>query len=158
MASGSMENAFALADMNFLVTVTETAGRAAFTEVAVVEPQVDMLEYRQGNSAAPCLVKVPGAGKHKYGSITLKNGYILDQQFKTWIRACIDGQSDSLPRQTVTIKIISAAQPTNLDGPCIWQFINVWATNYLGPDLDSSQSETVIDLLELAFEKMIVLN
>ena len=75
---------YPLTKMNFLVTVSNIAGTAAFSEVTGVEGSVDVIEFRQGNSGSLAPVKIPGLVKH--GNVTLRMGYILESAFKTWIQ------------------------------------------------------------------------
>ena len=50
---------YPLTKMNFLVTVDEVNGTAAFTEVSGVEASVDVIEFRQGNAHSLSTVKLP---------------------------------------------------------------------------------------------------
>jgi phage tail-like protein len=85
MATGAYDNgkgsAYPLTKMNFLVTVDQVSGVAAFSEVTGIEATVDVIEFRQGNSGSLAPVKIPGLVKH--GNVTLKMGYIVDSAFKT---------------------------------------------------------------------------
>lgn len=157
------ESAYPLTKMNFLVTVTGVDGTAAFTEVSGVEASVDVIEFRQGNSGSLSPVKIPGLVKH--GNVTLKMGYTLDQQFKTWVQECVSERRGAIPRQTVNIEMIdinggapSAVQKATAGGNRIWQLTNAWVTKYSGPDLNSTQSEVAIESVELAYEELIIPN
>ena len=73
---------YPLTKMNFLVTVDDVEGVAAFNEVSGTEATVDVIEFRQGNAHSLAPVKIQGLVKH--GNVTLKMGYTLNQAFKTW--------------------------------------------------------------------------
>jgi hypothetical protein len=49
---------YPLTKMNFLVSVDEVTGIAAFNEVTGVEASVDVIEFRQGNSSSLAPVKI----------------------------------------------------------------------------------------------------
>lgn len=155
----SQESAYPLTKMNFLITVTGVDGTAAFTEASGVEDRVDVIEF-QGNLRSLSPVKIPGLVKH--GNVTLKMGYTLNQQFKTWVQECISAQRSAIPRQTVNIEMIdiscSAVQKATAGGSRIWQLTNAWVTKYSGPDLNSAQSEVAIESVELAYEELHILN
>ncbi len=70
---------YPLTKMNFLVTVDNVNGTAAFNEVSGVEASVDVIEFRQGNAHSLAPVKLPGLVKH--GNVTLKMGYTTDSAF-----------------------------------------------------------------------------
>ena len=63
---------YPLTKMNFLVSVDQVTGVAAFTEVTGIDASVDVIEFRQGNSNSLAPVKIQGLVKH--GNITLKMG------------------------------------------------------------------------------------
>ena len=61
---------YPLTKMNFLVSVDQVTGVAAFTEVTGIDASVDVIEFRQGNSNSLAPVKIQGLVKH--GNITLR--------------------------------------------------------------------------------------
>lgn len=153
------ESLYLLAKKNFLVTVTGVDGTVVFTEVSGVEASVDVIEFRQGNSGSLSPVKIPGLVKH--GNVTLKMGNMLNQQFKTWVQECVSEWSGAIPRQTVNIEMIdiNGGEPKETPGgSLIWQLTNAWVTKYLGADLNSTQSNVVIESVELAYKELIIPN
>ncbi len=154
---------YPLTKMNFLVTVSGVDGVAAFTEVSGVEASVDVIEFRQGNAGSLAPVKIPGLVKH--GNITLKMGYTLNHEFKTWIQGCVSETRDAIPRQSVNIEMIdiNAGSPTELvtstiAGNRIWTLSNAWVCKYNAPDLNSTTSEVAIESVELAYEELVIPN
>ena len=51
---------YPLTKMNFLVSVDQVNGVAAFSEVTGVDASVDVIEFRQGNSSSLAPVKIQG--------------------------------------------------------------------------------------------------
>ena len=152
--------AYPLTKMNFLVTVDGmgTAG-AAFTEVTGIEASVDVIEFRQGNSHSLAPLKIPGLVKH--GNITLKMGYIIGSQFKTWIQDCVSETRGAIPRKDVTIELINIQggapdKPVEdvTDESLVWVLKGAWVTKYSGVDLNASASEVAIETVELAYEEL----
>lgn len=154
---------YPLTKMNFLVSVGELSGVAAFNEVTGVDATVDVIEFRQGNSSSLSPVKIPGLVKH--GNVTLKMGYTRNQEFKTWIQNCVSSQRPELSRKTITIELIdiSSGAPESIttsitDSTLTWIFKNAWVCKYTGPDLNSSTSEIAIESVEIAYEELTIPN
>ena len=153
---------YPLTKMNFLVSVDEVNGVAAFNEVTGIDASVDVIEFRQGNSSSLAPVKIQGLVKH--GNITLKMGYTKDQDFKTWIQNCVSEHRGETPRRNVTIELIDisdgapqAIQET-VTGTLTWILKDAWVCKYNGPDLNASTSEVAIESVELAYEELTIPN
>lgn len=153
---------YPLTKMNFLVTVDEVSGTAAFTEVSGIEATVDVIEFRQGNAHSLAPVKIPGLVKH--GNVTLKFGYTLNSAFKTWIQECVSEVRGEMPRSRVEIEMIDInggapqSLQENIGGTRVWVLTNAWVTKYTAPDLNASTSEVAIESVELAYEELIIPN
>ncbi len=153
---------YPLTKMNFLVTVDNVNGTAAFNEVSGVEASVDVIEFRQGNAHSLAPVKLPGLVKH--GNVTLKMGYTTDSTFKTWIQECVSEVRGEMPRNNVSIELIDinggAPQSaiTSISGSTVWILTNAWVTKYTAPDLNSTASEVAIESVEIAYEELVIPN
>ena len=153
---------YPLTKMNFLVTVDNVNGTAAFNEVSGVEASVDVIEFRQGNAHSLAPVKLPGLVKH--GNVTLKMGYTTDSAFKTWIQECVSEVRGEMPRNNVSIELIDinggAPQSaiTSISGSTVWILTNAWVTKYTALDLNSTASEVAIESVEIAYEELVIPN
>lgn len=153
---------YPLTKMNFLVSVNNIPGTAAFSEVTGIEASVDVIEFRQGNAHSLAPVKIPGLVKH--GNITLKFGYTLDNAFKTWIQECVSETRGEMPRNDVQIEMIdiNGGAPTTLNtsvtGTRVWLLKEAWVCKYNAPDLNAATSEVAIESVELAYEELIIPN
>ena len=153
---------YPLTKMNFLVSVDEVSGVAAFNEVTGVEATVDVIEFRQGNSSSLAPVKIQGLVKH--GNVTLKMGYTRDQDFKTWIQNCVSERRGETPRRNVTIEMIDINEGApqsiveSVSGTLTWILKDAWVTKYNGPDLNASTSEVAIESVEIAYEELVIPN
>lgn len=167
MATNDMNTnglAYPLTKMNFLVTIDNTSTSAAFSEVTGIEASVDVIEFRQGNAHSLAPVKIPGLVKH--GNITLKMGYTLNNEFKTWIQECVSERRKAMPRKTVVIELLdirdgapgTAYNALQSNPPLYWTLHEAWVTKYTGPDLNASASEIAIESVELAYEELEIPN
>lgn len=153
---------YPLTKMNFLVSVDEVSGVAAFNEVTGVEATVDVIEFRQGNSSSLAPVKIQGLVKH--GNVTLKMGYTRDQDFKTWVQNCVSERRGETPRRNVTIEMIDINEGApqsiveSVSGTLTWILKDAWVTKYNGPDLNASTSEVAIESVEIAYEELVIPN
>ncbi len=154
---------YPLTKMNFYVSCAEISGTAAFSEVTGIEASVDVIEFRQGNSASLAPVKIPGLVKH--GNVTFKMGYILDSAFKTWIQECVTEQRKAAyPRHDLSVELIDInnGSPQQLvtanQGTRIWILKNAWVTKYSAPDLDAKNSDVAIETMEVAYEELTIPN
>lgn len=153
---------YPLTKMNFLVTVDNVNGIAAFTEVSGVEASVDVIEFRQGNAHSLAPVKLPGLVKH--GNVTLKMGYTNDSAFKTWVQECVSEVRGEMPRSNVSIELIDInggapqSKVTSVSGTTVWILTNAWVAKYNAPDLNSTANEVAIESVELAYEELIIPN
>lgn len=153
---------YPLTKMNFLVSVDEVGGIAAFSEVTGIEGSVDVIEFRQGNASSLAPVKIQGLVKH--GNITLKMGYTRDQDFKNWVIQCVSEQRGETPRRNVTIEMIDigpGAPQSIVESPSstlTWVLSNAWVTKYSGPDLNASASEVAMETVEIAYEELTIPN
>jgi len=153
---------YPLTKMNFLVTVDEIDGTAAFNEVSGVDSSVDVIEFRQGNAHSLAPVKLPGLVKH--GNVTLKMGYTNDNSFKEWIQACVSETRDEMPRHDLSIELIDInggapkSAVTSHQGTTVWVLTNAWVAKYTAPDLNSTTSEVAIESVEIAYEELVIPN
>jgi phage tail-like protein len=148
--------------MNFVVSIGDSGSGAAFTEITGLDANVDVVEFRQGNSSSLAPVKIPGLVKH--GNITMKYGVTTASDFRNWIAACIDSQRGPIPRTDILIELIdtvSAAPKQMVDsvsasaeGGMMWTLTGAWVTKYSGVDLNSMQSEVAIETIEIAYEEL----
>jgi phage tail-like protein len=151
--------------MNFVVSIGAAASGAAFTEITGLDANVDVVEFRQGNSSSLAPVKIPGLVKH--GNITMKYGVTGSTDFRNWIAACISSKRGPIPRAEIMIELIDtiATAPQALETQAkavdakatvgmTWTLTGAWITKYSGVDLNSMQSEVAIETIEVAYEEM----
>lgn len=163
---GTYENtaglSYPLTSMNFLVTVNNKNGLAAFTEVSGIDATVDVREFRQGNSHSLSKVKIPGLVSHS--EITLKFGYTLNNAFKTWIQECVSETRREIPRSAVQIELIdiNGGAPDKkveaTQGGRIWQLSEAFVKNYRAPTLNSMDTAIAMESVTLVYEELVIPN
>jgi len=119
--------------------------QAGFSEVSGFDANVDVIEYREGDSPVTSAVKLPGLTK--YGNVTLKWGVTDSMSLYEWIKGISEG---NIERKTVTITVLD----DNGDAKASWQLLNAWPTKYTAPDFNANASEVALESLELAHEGM----
>ena len=141
---------YPLTKMNFLVSVDEVSGVAAFSEVTGVDASVDVIEYREGTDAINSPRKMPGLTK--YGNVTLKWGMTENMSFYEWVAGITDGSKAAAEDrvQDVTIHLQDDAH----NDIASWTLVNAWPCKYTAPDFNASSSEIAFESVELAFEEM----
>jgi phage tail-like protein len=160
---GTAGAAYPFTKMNFVVSIATAASGAAFTEITGLDANVDVVEFRQGNSNSLAPVKIPGLVKH--GNITMKYGVTTASDFRNWIAACINSQRDAIPRADIMIELIDTIkeapktiQDTATAGSAAagmtWTLTGAWVTKYSGVDLNAMQSEVAIESIEVAYEEL----
>lgn len=140
---------FAAAKYHFQIV-----GPGGFTatalEVTGMEKEVEIIEYRQSDSALFHTEKMPGIGK--YGNITI-NRMTVTNDANYWNFAA-QVQMNTIARGTWYIKLVDESG----DVITTWQLINAWPVRINGTDLKSSGNKVAIESLELAHEQLVVTN
>jgi phage tail-like protein len=134
---------------NFLVdlgTGDSTSFKAGFSEVILPPATIDVVEYRSGNEKESGVRKIPGLTR--YGNVTLKRGAIGSLDLYSWWN---DTRNGNISLRTVTVEL------QNEDHTAVvltWKFLRAWPTRYEYSPLDAQGKDTLIEILELAFERL----
>ncbi len=118
--------------------------RIGFTEVSGLDVQLDVIEYREGNSPEYHKIKMPGM--HKFSNITLKRGSFKgDNQYYEWLNTV---KLNKIERRDVTITLLNE----NHEPVVTWQVKKAWPIKVQSTDLKADGNEVAIETLELAHE------
>ncbi|WP_461635596.1 phage tail protein [Glutamicibacter soli] len=128
---------------NFLIELDGVTS-AGFTEVSGLNTESDIMEYREGNYIGG-VHKLPGL--IKFGQLTLKRGYTLNQDLWLWRKTTLEGATER--RNGAIVLLDVSRQPT-----LRWEFFEAWVSKYEGPALNATTSEAAIESIELAFENL----
>jgi phage tail-like protein len=121
--------------------------QAGFSEVAIAETTIDVVEYREGTHP-PHVMKL--SGLTKYGNITLKSGVSVAANALAlfdW-HAAVSAGAIKANRKRVVIVVLDEA------GTDAARFVvsEAWPIKYHSSDLNAKGNEVLIELLELANE------
>ncbi|MEX0761363.1 MAG: phage tail protein [Dehalococcoidia bacterium] len=131
-----------IGNFNFKVEI-EGVTQGAFTLVSGIESEVEVVEYRDGDDMV--LRKRPG--RTKYSNITLKRGYTASPELWNWFRTVVDGRVE---RKAGSIILLGP----NGEEIERYNFFEAWPVRYRNYELGGADSDTVIEEIEIAVEKI----
>jgi phage tail-like protein len=121
-----------------------------FSEVSGLTQEVQVIEYRDGNSPDYSTIKMPGL--RKYNNITLKRGISKgDNEFFTWLNTV---KLNTIERRDLTISLLNE----NHEPVMVWKAHNAFPTKVEGPGLKASGNEVAIESIEIAHEGVVLQN
>lgn len=127
--------------------------KMSFSEVSGLTAEVEVIEYRHGDSPEYHKIKMPGM--RKYGNVTFKRGTVKSKNdyFEWWQKTRMFQEGSSIGSQyrtTVTISMLNEEhQPI-----VTWTLTNAFPTKVQPSDLKADGNEVAIETLEVAHEKM----
>jgi phage tail-like protein len=147
MAGEKQDNVWPLPKFYFSVEV-EGGMTASFQEVSGLDAEVDVYEYRHGDSKEFTKIKMPGL--KKYSDVTLKKGHFTgDIQFFEWFNK---NQLNTIERKGVTIKLLNESGGTEI----VWTLRNAFPKSVKSTDLNSGSSDAAIEQLVLVHEGLVI--
>lgn len=121
--------------------------QAGFSEVILPDAWMDVIEYRAGNERESGVRKI--AGRVHYGNVVLKRGAIGSLDLYQWWNDVRNGDTSAL--RTISISL----QTEDRTGIALtWKFVRAWPVRYKFSSLDAQGKVTLVEMLELAFERM----
>lgn len=128
---------------NFAVEIQGiTAG--AFKAVEGLNCEIEVLEFQDGDDIK--LRKRPG--RHKYGDITLKKGYIHNVQLQDWWQQIIDGQ---YVRKSISIILYDNLKKEI----CRWNLFDCWPKAWKVSGLDGKGNDALTEEITFVTENVI---
>lgn len=136
---------------NYLVSwdgLDENSVQGGFMEVSGLGLDVQVVEYRAGNSKTNDPIKVTGLSKTP--DVTLKRGVIGSLDLYAWLDEIRNGAQDAL--RDVMIRLLSEDRAEIAQE---WRLHNARPVRYTGPHLDARACHDVaIEELTLACERL----
>jgi len=135
---------------NFLVDLGTGDGagiQAGFSDVVLPDAWVDVIEYRTGNERESGARKIPG--RVHYGNVVLKRGAIGSLDLYTWWNNVRNGDVSAF--RTVSISLQTEDRTEIV---LTWKLLRAWPVRYAFSSLDAQGKVTLVEMLELAFERM----
>jgi len=130
----------------FYFQVTGMPGNPVFQEITGLESEVQVIEYRAGNSPIFAPIKMPGLAK--VGNVTMKKGiFVTDQALWTWFSSI---SMNTIARSTITVQLLDNAGAPQYQ----WVLNNAFPVKFSGTDLKSDGNEVAVESIEIAYETM----
>lgn len=121
-----------------------------FSEVSGLTQEVQMIEYRDGNSPDYSTIKMPGL--HKYNNVTLKRGIAKsDNEFFNWLNTI---KLNTVERRDLTISLLNESHEPVM----VWKARNAFPVKVEGPGLKASGNEVAVESIEIAHEGITLQN
>ncbi|MBE7169601.1 MAG: phage tail protein [Williamsia sp.] len=121
-----------------------------FSEASGLTQEVQMIEYRDGNSPDYSTIKMPGL--RKFNNITLKRGIAKgDNDFFKWLNTV---KLNTIERRDLTISLLNE----NHEPVMVWKAHNCFPVKVEGPGLKANGNEVAIESIEIAHEGIVIQN
>ncbi|PVX30076.1 phage tail protein [Sphingomonas pokkalii] len=132
----------------FYFSVTGIPGNPVFQEVTGLETEVQVIEYRAGNSSTFSPIKMPGLAK--VGNVTMKKGiFVTDDTLWTWFNSIT---MNTIARSNIVVNLLDQTGTAQYK----WQLNNAFPTKLTGTDLKSDGNEVAVESIEIAYETMTI--
>lgn len=127
----------------FMVEI-EGLALAHFQSVGGLGHEIEVLSYQEGGINERHH-KLPGQGS--YPNVVLKVGYVDNRLLEGWHRD-FSRSPDKVGRKNGSIVLLGD------DGSEVarWNFTRAWPVKWEGPELDASQSQILVESVEIAHE------
>ena len=147
MAGEAQDQIWPLPKFHFKVVV-DGGIEASFSEVSGLDTEVDVIEYRHGDSPEYSSIKMPGL--KKASDVTLKKGiFTTDVSLFEWFA---QNNMNTIERKTVQIMLLNESGDTE----STWTLTNAFPKQVQGTDLNSTSSEVAVETIVLAHEGLTV--
>lgn len=114
------------------------------SEISGLNTEVDVIEYRNGDSSIFSKQKM--SGLKKYGDISIKKGLFKDdKEFYTWLNT----HKGNLPLRKDVIVILKDENSAPI---MTWTLINAWPKKISSPTLSSDKSEVAVESIDVVCE------
>ena len=121
-----------------------------FSEASGLTQEVQLIEYRDGNSPDYSTIKMPGL--RKFNNITLKRGITKsDNEFFKWLNSV---KLNTVDRRDLTISLLNE----NHEPVMVWKAHNAFPVKVEGPGLKASGNEVAVESIEIAHEGIVLQN
>ncbi|MAU10116.1 MAG: phage tail protein [Anaerolineaceae bacterium] len=133
-----------IGQFNFIVEI-DGMESSAFLSVSGLSSETEVLLFRSGNDRSAAVRKLPGL--QKYGDVTLKRGYIGNNDLYQWRQQIIDGAVD---RRAVSILLLNE----NREEVSRFNLFEAWPARWELSTLNAKGTDIAIEELVLAVERI----
>lgn len=136
------DNAYPLPTFHFSVDLGGQIMNCS--EVSGLDIELDVVEYRNGNSPTFSTQKM--SGLRKGADVTIKKGvFAHDSDYYAWFNAVAMNTPE---RRDVTISLLDEAHSPIMT----WKLANAWPNKITSPDMKSDSSEVAIESIQIVHE------
>jgi phage tail-like protein len=128
--------------MRFRVEI-DGVTQGAFTAVEGLEVSVDVVTFADGDGT----VERKRPGRARYANIVLKRGFVNSPELWNWFHSVLDGDVE---RKSGSIMLL-ADDRTELTR---YNFFDAWPCRWKSFTLDAAVSDTLVEELEIAVERI----
>ena len=133
-----------IGQFNFIVEI-DGLESSAFLSVSGLSSETEVLLFRSGNDRSSTVRKLPGL--QKYGDVTLKRGYIGNNELYQWRQQIVNGNVD---RRSVSISLLNdQREPVSR-----FNLFEAWPARWELSTLNAKGNDVVIEELVLAVERI----
>ena len=134
---------------NFLVDFGADSGSvdAGFSELQGINTEINVIEYRNGNSRVNEPIKI--SGLTRVGDVTLKRGLIGSLTLWEWFRDVSAGSSGAT--RNVVIQLLNEDRS---DTVMTWKLVRARPVRHVSGPLNGSGTDLAIEELVLAYERL----
>lgn len=144
MAGENQNNVWPLPKFHFEVKIGNEEW--FFQEVAGLESEVEVLEYRHGKSKQFAPFKMPGM--KKVSDVTLKKGVFTgDTKLFDWFK---EVKLNTIERKTITISLLNENQKAEI----VWTLSNAFPKKIESTNLNAQGNEIAIETIVLSHEDL----
>jgi phage tail-like protein len=133
---------------NFVVQLLDDTGAlrsvASFSECTGLESTLEVEEFQEGG-VNDRVHKLPS--RFSFSNITLRRGVTLDPQLRLWHQSLLKGITER--RNGLVVVLNETHLPV-----VAWRFERALPVRWIGPTLNTTQSEASIETLELSIERL----
>lgn len=134
-------------NFNFRVLVNNDEVIGGFSDVSGLNAEVNIAEYRAGNSPENHAMKIPGV--HKFENVTLKRGIVDSASFWDWMTETWN--TGPLAKRDVRIVMLDEAHEDVQQ----WVLKGATPVKYTGPSLSGAGgTEVAMEEWALAYDKL----
>ena len=130
---------------NFLVDLGDGVA-AGFQEVGAISTEVDVVEYRNGNSRENSVVKLTGL--NKASNVTMKRGVIGSLDLYQWLN---DVRNGAPGLRNVTVKL---QNEDHTDVVQTWKLLRARVVKFTSGPFNAQSSDVALEEIVLAYERL----
>ena len=127
------------------------ASPVIFKEVSGMDKETEIVEYRHNNNSK-IFTSIEMPGVVKLGNVTMKYALLKkDASITNWISQI---SMNSVTKVTMTIKLLNEQGKSTMQ----WTLKEAWPTKISFGDQKSDSTENLVDILEISYQYLTVLN